>query len=72
VKIPEPGSTITHRKFCPACKRHQTFTRLYGPVFRDERGSRCQHDAENCAGCGAIFEGMTDYDGLAAVFPVAR
>jgi hypothetical protein len=69
VKIPAPGSSLQHRQYCPACKRHHTFTRVYGPIFKNERGSRCQHDAETCANCGATFEGLTDYDALAGLFP---
>ncbi len=71
MKIPAAGQQLTHRQYCPTCKTHRTFTRTYGPLFRNERGSRCQQDMEACGACGATFEGLTDYDGLAGVFPAA-
>ncbi len=71
MKIPPNGHQFTHRQYCPTCKTQTTFTRLYGPVYRNERGSRCQHDTEACAGCGTSFDGLSDYDALAATFPAA-
>lgn len=69
MKIPQAGDQLLHRQYCPTCKTHRTFTRTYGPVCRNERGSRCQHDSETCGECGTTFEGLIDYDALAGTFP---
>ena len=80
MKIPAEGhvEVVKYSHECPSCRllglkiKHRDRNgaqRTYGPVYRNDHGSRCQEFSEKCLDCGHEALSTIDYDCLAGFFP---
>ncbi len=72
MKIPAPGTRRTTRQHCATCQRTTTWQLVFGEVYRNAYGSRCQPVAEACTACGRqSLDSFYDYDALGPILAAA-